>query len=474
VRHLALPVVVVAAALSLVHTGHVRALNCQPNDAWQDRFPSWSPNGDSIAFMRQQPGCDPPGESLGFVSPGGREEIIGTDGNRGSWAPPSWAPSGLAVAYGRDGESVGVVAPSGPVGDDGPGLFPAWAGNSIAVTVGASLQVIELISGVRRVVVPAYIKPTQSTGLAAWSPDRQWLAFGWKSTNVEGGAIAVVRADGSGFRLLALGPNQSVNPTWSPDSQSIAFETNRDRNFEIYSVRFDGTSVRNLTNTPQSDDRMPAWHENRIAFISNRDRLPRDLYGFSLFTISPDGSNLHWHAQDLHPYSPLAWSPDGSRIAFASGRECLRWGIYVFDFRTDGVRRVTNQCRFDGTLRDDILEGTPFLDFIDAGPGRDIVYGLGGPDTITGDLGADSLWGGGGRDTLVGGWGDDMVFGGDAGDRILTTGRGHDRIFGGSGDDLIESGSGFRDFIVCGPGRDTVRADRFDRIARDCERVSRR
>jgi WD40 repeat protein/hemolysin type calcium-binding protein len=472
VRRIAL-LVVVAAALSLFHAGHGRALNCHANDAWQDRFPSWSPNGDMIAFMRQQPECDPPAESLGFVTPGSPEQIFGTDGNKGSWAPPSWAPSGLVAAYGRDRESVGVTAPSGPVGDDGPGLFPSWAGNSIAVTVGASLEVIELISGVRRVLVPAYVKPTQSTGLAAWSPDRQWLAFGWKSTTVEGGAIAVVRADGSSFRLLALGPNQAVNPTWSPDGQTIAFETNRDRDFEIYSVRLDGSDVRNLTHAPQGDDRMPAWHGNTIAFISNRDRSPRDLYGFSLFTISPDGSNLRWHARDLHPYSPLAWSPDGSRIAFSSGRECLRWGIYVFDLRTDAVRRVTNQCIFDGTLRDDILEGTPFLDFIDAGPGRDIVYGLGGADTIRGDLGADSLWGGIGRDTLIGGPGDDVIFGGDAGDRILSADRGHDRVFGGRGDDLIESGSGSRDVIVCGPGRDTVRADRLDRVARDCERASR-
>ncbi len=108
------------------------------------------------------------------------------------------------------------------------------------------------------------------------------------------GAIGVVNADGSKFGVLARGANQSVNPTWSPDGQTIAFETNRDRDFEIYSVRLDGSDLRNLTHAPQGDDRMPAWHGNTIAFISNRDRSPRDLYGFALFTMSPDGSNLHW------------------------------------------------------------------------------------------------------------------------------------------------------------------------------------
>jgi Ca2+-binding RTX toxin-like protein len=465
----------IVAAAFFVHGGHGRALNCNPNDAWQDRFPAWSPSGRTIAFLRQQPGCDPPAESLGFVTPGEPEQIYGEDAKRTSWAPPSWAPSGLAVAYSREFESVGVTAPSGPVGDDGPGMFPSWAGDSIAVTVGSSLQVIQLGDAVaaRRVLVPAYVKPTQSTGVAAWSPDGRWLAFGWKSTEVEGGAIAVVRADGSDFRVLALGPNQSVNPSWSADGQTIAFETNRDRNFEIYSVRLDGSGVRNLTNAPQGDDRMPAWQGNTIAFISNRDRKPGELYGFSLFTMSPDGTNLRWHAQDLHPYSPLAWSADGSRIAFASGRECKRWGIYVFDRQTDGVRRFTNQCTFEGTSGDDVLRGTPFLDFLNGGPGRDRIYGLAGPDRLSGDLSRDYLDGGSGADELNGGRSDDVVLGGDGNDHILTNERGRDRVFGGNGNDLIESAGGSRDVVSCGSGRDTVVADRIDRVARDCERVRR-
>jgi RTX calcium-binding nonapeptide repeat (4 copies)/WD40-like Beta Propeller Repeat len=437
---------IIGAALAGSGPGHVQALSCNPNSAWQDRFPSWSPNGDAIAFMRQQPGCDPPAESLGFVTPGNREWIYGTDARRTSWAPPSWAPNGLAVAYGRDRESVGVTAPTGPVGDDGPGLFPSWAGDQIAVTVGSSLQVIDLLSGGRRVLVPSYFKPTQSTGVAVWSPDRKWLAFGWKSSTVEGGAIAVVRADGSDFRLLGLGRNQSTNPTWSPDGQTIAFETNRDRDFEIYSVHLDGTGLRNLTSAPQGDDRMPAWHGSTIAFISNRDRSPRELYGFALYTMSSDGRTQLWRAKDLHPYSPLAWSPDGSKIAFASGRECFRWGLYTIEVATDHVEQLTNRCTFYGTGGADVLRGTPFLDYLDGGKGADRIFGLGGPDRLDGGLGNDRLDGGDGRDT----------------------------IDGGPGDDTVVSRDGFRDLVFCDRGRDTVVADKRDRVSADCERVERR
>jgi hypothetical protein len=459
-------------AAFLVHGGHGHALNCHANDAWQDRFPAWSPNGRTIAFVRQLPGCDPPAESLGFVTPGESEHTYGQDAKRTSWAPPSWEPGGLAVAYSRQFGSIGVTAPTGPVGDDGPGEAPSWAGSNIAFTIENEIRLLELPTNARRTLFVGYAKPTQSNGIPVWSPDRSRLALGVMLHAHEGG-IAVVNRDGSGARVIAVGPNQSVNPTWSPDGETIAFETNRDRDFEIYSVRPDGTGLRNLTNAPRGDDRMPAWHGSTIAFISNRDRKAGDLYGFALFTMSPDGSNLQWHDQDLHPYSPLAWSPDGSRIAFASGRECKRWGIYVFDLRTDGTVRFTNQCRFNGTGGDDVMRGTPFLDFLDGGGGRDRIYGLAGPDRLGGGLSRDYLDGGPGADFLNGGRSDDVVLGADGNDHILTDDRGHDRVFGGNGNDLIESAGGSRDVISCGAGRDTVIADRLDRVAADCERVRR-
>jgi Tol biopolymer transport system component len=424
----------VVAAAFFVHGAHARPQGCNANTAWQDRFPSWSPNGGTIAFMRQQVGCDPAPESLGFVSLGGAANIYGVDGLRTSWASPSWAPSGLAVAYGRQRDSIGVTAPDGPVGDDGSGDFPAWAGDSIAFTIESEVRILELITGRRRTVMADYLKPTQSNGVPVWSPDRTRVALGVRLLNSTNGGIAVVDVDGSGARVIAVGPNQSVNPTWSPDGKSIAFETNRDGNFDIYSVRADGTNLNNLTNS-LADDRMPAWHGSTIAFISNRARGPRDTFGFGLYTMSEDGRVQTWRAADLHPYSPPAWSPDGSKLAYSSGRECLRWGIYTLDLATNHSERLTNNCQFLGTPRNDVLRGTPFWDYLGGGAGDDVIAGLDGPDRISG-------------------------------------GPGNDRLDGGAGNDHILGEQG-RDTIRCGSGRDTVIAERKDRVARDCERVRR-
>jgi Ca2+-binding RTX toxin-like protein len=53
-------------------------------------------------------------------------------------------------------------------------------------------------------------------------------------------------------------------------------------------------------------------------------------------------------------------------------------------------------------------------------------------------------------------------------------GAGSDRISGGAGNDVIRAKDGTRDVIRCGAGRDTVVADRSDKVRKDCERVRRR
>ncbi len=381
-------VIGLVAAAFFAHSAHARPHACDPNRAWQDRFPAWSPTGGAIAFVRQQPGCALPPESLGIVRAGRAEEIIGADARRGSTAPPTWSDNGLAVAFGTTRTTIGVDAPGGRVGDDGPGEFPSWAGDSIAFTIENEVRILHLLAESRRTLLTNYLKPTQSSGVPVWSPDRTRLALGVRLLNSSDGGIAVIATDGSGSRVIATGPNQSVNPTWSPDGSAIAFETNRDADFEIYSVRADGTGLRNVSRSATSEDRLPAWKGDTIAFISNRDH-PSARSEYDLYTMSADGANQRRRAVDAHPYSVGAWSPDGTQIAFASGRECLRWGIYVLDVGGDRVRRITNRCRFTGTGRADVLHGTPFRDFLSGGGGNDVLSGGGGRDVIVCGPGRD-------------------------------------------------------------------------------------
>ena len=84
----------------------------------------------------------------------------------------------------------------------------------------------------------------------------------------------------------------------------------------------------------------------------------------------------------------------------------------------------------------------------------DLLSGLGGNDVLRGLGGADCLKGGKGNDLLIGG-------------------PGIDSFSGGPGSDRIQAKDGARESVDCGPGRDSVVADRKDRLRR-CERVKRR
>jgi hypothetical protein len=119
--------------------------------------------------------------------------------------------------------------------------------------------------------------------------------------------------------------------------------------------------------------------------------------------------------------------------------------------------------RKDGGPRADRLNGGAGSDAIHGRAGNDRIRGLGGNDCLFGEGGNDQVWGGPGNDTVSGGTGSDRLYGG----------AGRDRMQGGPGRDRIFAVDRARDVIVCGRGRDTVRADRVDRII-GCESVRRR
>jgi TolB protein len=124
------------------------------------------------------------------------------------------------------------------------------------------------------------------------------------------------------------------NPSWSqPDGAYITYDTYVNGNLEIF--------VRSTSNTPlylaqltqdASLDSSPAWspQQRQIAFISDRSGEAEvwvanlDVFGdFTDVSLNP-------HAIESHP----AWSPDGSRLAWAAEDEASGLtGIYLWDSR---------------------------------------------------------------------------------------------------------------------------------------------
>jgi dipeptidyl aminopeptidase/acylaminoacyl peptidase len=308
------------------------------------------------------------------------------------------------------------------------GQWPAWSpsGDRLAYVRGDGLWVRDMRTGGERVVaeVPTFHPFTQAhVTTPSWSPDGREIAFvgtGFK--------ISVARADGSAVRKLTSGLDRQLSPAWSPDGDRIAFVSDRGDSFDIWSIGPDGTGTQRLTDHPE-DDTLPAWSPdgNRIVFVRETGRE----YGEALlWVMGRHGGAESIIGDDAHAFSQPAWSPDGSRLVFASGRECLRWGLYVIDFKRAAQARITNACRFVGTARNDKLKGSPFLDFLVGLRGDDVLRGLGGRDKLTGGTGRDVLEGGEGADTIIARDGRrDVVSGGDGKDSARVD-RGLDRVTG--------------------------------------------
>jgi N-acetylglucosamine-6-sulfatase len=117
-------------------------------------------------------------------------------------------------------------------------------------------------------------------------------------------------------------------------------------------------------------------------------------------------------------------------------------------FTTDWI------CTLEGTSEPGRLVGTNGADTICGGRGAELVYSRAGADTVRAGAGADTVYGERGADYLVGAAGADV-------------------LNGGPGNDVVLARDTRIDVVRCEGGRDTVSADRRDRVRADCEIVRR-
>ena len=151
---------------------------------------------------------------------------------------------------------------------------------------------------------------TETDREPAWSPDGRRLVFVGRVGGVTD--LYTVRPDGTDLRQVTSSRAVEGRPTWSSRGQ-IAFERGR----AIWSVRAQGGGLRRLT----FRGRNPDWSPDGRRLIFDRARR--------MYTVSRAGRGLRRLAgTGIYP----AWSPSGRRIAF-------RRKFDIYTARADGTRR---------------------------------------------------------------------------------------------------------------------------------------
>jgi Tol biopolymer transport system component len=423
---------------------------------------SWSPDGKWIASIRTDYGYD-----LLVVAPEGAGDRVLASAvfNSAKWAPTgrhmAWLGyRELAVAevdrrlvrrlqvrdvvafdWSPDGEHLLYVDHLGP-----------GKGNALTVSTADGAYRSELV---------------RNAWDPEWAPDGREIAF----VTADCGVLGTVRPDGSGSRVVVGGPLGVMTPRWSPAGDRLAYRARCDDN-RVHVVGRDGQGDRIVAQASEGSGiswspagRWLAVVGPGVELVDTEGTGGARLPGGASFSWSPRGAEVVY-ARDgavfvgsidgterrvAEGWGP-DWSPDGRRISFlrkpfAATMPFWHCAAQLFVIGADGLdERAVSTCR------------------LTAGTGNDHIIGTSGPDEAFAFEGSDRVAGRAGSDRLYGGPGADRLYGGS----------GPDAVDGGSGADRVGTRDGERDTVRCGRGPDTVFADAYDTVARDCERLLRK
>lgn len=219
--------------------------------------------------------------------------------------------------------------------DYGNGDSACAVDSSIAFTSyqdnGSSLYLIDYQTGIISQPWGANLVGEEPT----WSPDSQAIAY------ASNGDLFRIQINGTGLQQLTTSPAQDQDAAWSPDGSRIAFASNRSGAFQIYVMDAAGGNITQIT-MAYASAKEPSWSPDgqTITFHSDVDG-DQEIYSLNLNTLTVTKLTDNT-AQDTVP----EWSPDGRFILFESNRDGNN-ELYVMLPNGENETRITNNRAFD-------------------------------------------------------------------------------------------------------------------------------
>ena len=369
-----------------------------------ERGVTWSPDAEMLAYVSDQSG----NWDIWVAQPGGAAPVNRTADHAGSDRDPAWSPDGREIAFLSDRDNVGDVFVLSPLGGvprkvgtfGGAAYFLQWlsGGSELAAWVNPETadmvaEILTVSTGERRqVALPG--RTTDRIDLR-WSPDGRHLAYGdaqsWNSQVKQLWLLQV--ADGA-TTAISDGMTEDGSPSWSPDSKTLYFVSNRGGSKDLWQQRTsdtgvpqgepervsvgvgmseawvspDGTKlayvrggrIGNAWRIPILDDRPATWadaeqltfdaadiHSVGVSPDGARVVVSSERSGNAdLWTLPAGGGDMRQLTTDPTPDWAARWSPDGLQVAFYAYRSGNR-DIWVMPADGGTARQLTSDAGDD-------------------------------------------------------------------------------------------------------------------------------
>lgn len=272
-----------------------------------NRQASFSADGRSIIWLTR------PDERADFqvaVMPadGGAAQIVAT--GPGRRASPAFAPDGNAIIYAAPGEPAGLAAAGGGTAG-GDETAPASAGAGGLWLFDPALDLYR--------ASPSGASPLRLTDTPGYDAE---ASYSWGGAKIvftsfrDGlGSLFLMNADGSAAQALTAGPGYAGGAQISPDGSRVVYHAVAvagQQELEIFVMDLEGRQARQVTALGATSC-SPCWHPSQeyVIFCSNVN--DRD---FELYTVRLDGTGLE----------RVTWNPgfDGFP-SFSRAGDALLW-----------------------------------------------------------------------------------------------------------------------------------------------------
>jgi Tol biopolymer transport system component len=117
-------------------------------------------------------------------------------------------------------------------------------------------------------VVLAAISAAAATGTFAGANGRIAFTMRTETGNFD---VYTMRPDGTDVLQITADPGTDFNPRWSPDGTKIAFSSNRDGDFDIWTADADGSDLVQVTDSDDVGEFTPSWTSDGLRIVFQRN-----------------------------------------------------------------------------------------------------------------------------------------------------------------------------------------------------------